>query len=65
MGGRPDSLYDFICVICSQTFDHIPLDALEVSRSLGSRITLWDFPEGSQHSLKKRRKKAAKAAEEN
>jgi len=63
MGERPDVLYDFICVICNQTFDHIRPDALEVSRSPGSRITVYQFPDGATHALKKR-KKAAKPQEE-
>lgn len=61
---HPDSLYDFICTICNQTFNQLPPDAKEVSRALGSRVTIFEFADGSQHALKKRKKKTVQSTEE-
>ena len=61
---RPDSFYDFICTICNQTFNQLPPDALEISRSPGSRVTIFEFADGSQHALKKRKKKTVLCTEE-
>lgn len=64
MTGRPDSLYDFICTICDQHFEQIPEGAREISRAYYSRVVLWEFPDGTQHSLKKQRKQTATAVKE-
>lgn len=60
---RPDTLYAFVCTICGLTVDKLPVDALEISRAPGSRITMYQFG-GTQHAIKKVRRKAATTAEE-
>jgi hypothetical protein len=61
MGERPDSLYKFHCTICNQSFDQLPSDALEISRSLSSRITMYRFG-GNTHAIRKVRMKEAAIA---
>jgi hypothetical protein len=58
-----DSLYDFICTICEQHFEQLPDGAIEISRSYNSRVTIYKFPDGRQHALKRKRKTATLAEE--
>ena len=52
-----DSLYDFICTICEQHFEQLPDGAIEISRSYHSRVTIFEFADGTQRALKKRKKR--------
>jgi hypothetical protein len=63
MSERSDALYDFVCTICNQTFDRIPPDALEISRSPSSRITFHQF-NSEMHALKNRKKQLAALPQE-
>jgi|HubBroStandDraft_6_1064221.scaffolds.fasta_scaffold02488_16 hypothetical protein len=61
---RPDSLYTFVCTICDFTLDQLPPDALEISRAPGSRVTVFQFADGSKHTLRKKKKQTAPTVKE-
>jgi hypothetical protein len=54
---RPDSIYTFHCSICGGSWEFIPEDALEISRTPNSRITVFKFADGSIHYISKQRRK--------
>jgi hypothetical protein len=61
---RSDSLYDFICTICNQVFNQLPSGTREISRALNGRVSVYEFPDGSQHHLKRKKKQAAEPQEQ-
>jgi hypothetical protein len=64
MMDRSDNSYDFVCVVCNQVFTKLPSGVREISRALNGRVTVYEFLDGSQHHLKRKRKQAAIAVKE-
>jgi hypothetical protein len=54
---KDDNYYEYVCQTCDTVFSELPKDALQICRSLDSRVTTYKFPNGTIHVLRRRAKK--------